>query len=181
LNKKILLIIGVVLIGVVLFGLVVVPFLNTGINASMKGQWYNGEEPVGSPFAFVNPLGETVTHVEITVSWVSTVTNVDPTSFNIDGTVSVAIQGGGATLGQKTFTQSGESALSSSDVVDFQLSEILGNEMEDSPWTLVFTVHLTATVVDDNGDIIMRTWSGEVTYGISWSVGIFLLTGTIGV
>ena len=189
-NRRLIVIIAIVIIAILLFSFVVLPLLGAiPLSASMTGQWYNGEDPVGNPFAFVNPAGTEVTHVDITINWQSTATNVDPSSFNIDGFIMWYLST--ATIGdilieRVDFQHSGVDNLAGSEITPFLLSKLTMSSSNDGEtFTLLFKGYLTATITDLNGDTLSAPWDGSVTYQITWyedggGAGTFSLDASIG-
>ena len=188
-NRRIIIIIAAIIIGILLFYFIVIPLIGAvPLSASMRGQWYNGDTPVGNPFAFVNPGGTEVDHVSITVSWVATGTSVDVTTFGLSGTVKCYIDqpypGFEKTLlSTVPFHYSGENGMVDDSTAHFHLDTILSGFMDwkDVGWTLVFEGHLDASITDVNDDSLTSTWDGSISYRITWSEisGTFSLTGTI--
>ncbi len=188
-DRRIILIIAIIIIAFLLFSFVVLPLIGAiPFTASMTGQWYNGDEPVGNPFAFLNPDGVEVTDLRVTITWTGTGVNIDPDSFSLAGFMTISLQEYGGTtlieLHRSMITASGADGLIDSREAKIGLAYLLDPYMDQSDlgWSIVLDAKLTAEVTDVEGNPIVSTWDApDVTYLLTWSrtTTSFSLTGTI--
>lgn len=188
-KKRIIIILTIGVIAILLFYFLIIPLLGlVPFSASMTGQWYNGDDPVGNPFAFVNPEGSEVTNLRVTLTWTAAGVNVDESSFSLGGWIKISLlprqPGTNIELEKFLITKSGASEMVGSTYGNFILSSLLSGHMdyEDIGWTLVLTAQLSAQVTDLEGETLTEQWnSPSVNYVITWSEldSSFSLVGSV--
>ena len=182
-TKRIIIGVVAVIIAIVVFGIVILPALAPAFSATLGGQAYNDETPIGAAFQFMNPDGMEITHVEITISWTATGTDIDTATFSVSGSVTCSISG--VVVKTISIAESGSDKMVSSYVCVFTMEECISEQRRDEvdpTWDLIFNGHLDATITDVNGDTIdSDVDTNAVTYTVSWSTGTFSIDASIGI
>jgi len=188
-NKRIIFIFAIIIVAILVFSFLILPLLGLApFSASMQGQWYNGEDPVGNPFAFVNPGGSEVTNLRVTVTWNAAGVNVDEDTFGLGGWIKVSLRQAERDtveiieLERFSITKSGASNMAGSAYGNFVLSSLLSGYMDQLTWNIIIEAELSASVEDLSGETLTDTWdSGQVSYILSWSEldSSFSLVGSV--
>jgi len=188
--SKAIVILVVSIIVLIIVGFFVLPLLGAiPFSATMTNQWYKDGKPVGNTFGFVNPIGQEVDTLRVTVSWTASGSNVDESTFGLGGWVKIFLdqpyQGAVKTqLDSYLVTRNGAASMVGNTYGNFALDTLLANHMDwkDVGWTIVIEGQLTAQITDLNGEQLTQSWSGSKTFKLTWSTttSTFTLTGAVG-
>jgi len=178
LRRAIVLVGTLAVVGIILV-MFVVPMFMPGHGMEIQFFDENGD-PIGVPFAFMDPSGNIVAGFKATVWWKIVGTNIDPATISITGTLKVSmlsVYDRWLTLDSQDISSAGaESDYSKSYNFDTLLSDFMGEDYKTGGWPMKVESSITAQMSNTEGGALEpQTKTGIATFALTWYEGSFSL------